>query len=456
MSRKNNSTTDHDKVELAKQIASQSRKVVKTYASIEMSIMRVIRWLSGLVDRLLFNQRYSKIVALGLAILLYGSINLNATLFERTISGSGKAINNIPVSVIANTDVYEISGLPETATALIVGDIADIALTETQGQFKVVADLTGLAEGTHQISLTPTNFSPRLAVSVSPSTAIITIERKTTQRFLLDYDFVNVNRMDLRYLLGAPELEVSEILVRASEKTLNSIAFVKAFIDVSGVNSSFVKEVPIVAYNQVGERVHAQIIPSVVRVSVNVTSPNKSVPIVVEPIGIIPNGLAISSIVMDHQAATLYAPENILSRISQLVLPIDATTLTQDTTLVSNISIPSGVRQSSITKVNVEIKLAEGISKDFLQIPVEFRNNRQGFKFSPTNVEDAFMNVTVFGAPDLVNTISVNDLVVYIDLFDATPGLSELPLFVEVNNPRFFGYLRLMPSKPSIEINIIE
>ena len=106
--------------------------------------------------------------------------------------------------------------------------------------------------------------------------------------------------------------------------------------------------------------------------------------------------------------------------------------------------------------VNVEIKLAEGISKDFLQIPVEFRNNRQGFKFSPTNVEDAFMNVTVFGAPDLVNTISVNDLVVYIDLFDATPGLSELPLFVEVNNPRFFGYLRLMPSKPSIEINIIE
>ena len=426
MSRKNDPTTNNEKVELAKQIASQSRKVVKTYASIEMSIMRVIRWLSGLVDRLLFNQRYSKIVALGLAVILYGSINLNSTLFETSISGSGKAINNVPVSIVANTEVYEISGLPETVTALIVGDVADIALTETQGQYKVVADLTGLAEGQHQISLIPTDFSPRLAVSVSPSTAIVTIERKTTQRFLLDYDFVNVNKMDLRYVLGAPELEVSEILVRASERTLESIAFVKAFIDVSGVDSSFVKEVPIVAYNQLGERVDAQVIPSVVRVSVNVSSPNKSVPIVIDPVGLIPNGLAISSIVMDHQAATLYAPESVLTRITRLVLPIDATTLTQDTTLVSNISIPSGVRQSSITKVNVEIKLVEGITKEFLQIPVSFRNNRQGYKFSPTKAEDAYMNVTVFGAPDLINALTVNDLVVYIDLFDAEIGRAHV------------------------------
>jgi YbbR domain-containing protein len=456
MTRKNERKTNNEKVEIAKQIASQSQKVVKTYASIEMSIMRIIRWLSSLVDRLLFNQRYAKIVALGLAVIIYASINLNTNIFEATISGSGKAINNVPVSVIANTEVYEISGLPETVTALIVGDVADIALTETQGQFKVVADLTGLAEGIHQISLIPSNFSPRLAVSVTPSTAIVTIERKTTQRFLLDYDFVNMNKMDLRYVLGVPELEVTEILVRASERTLDSIAFVKAFIDVSGVDASFTKEVPIVAYNQLGERVDAQIIPSVVRVSVNVSSPNKSVPLVVDPVGLIPNGLAISSIVMDHQAVTLYAPESVLSRISRLTLPIDATTLTQDTTLVSSIAIPSGVRQSSISKVNVEIKLVPGISQEFLQIPVSFRNNRQGFKFSPTNTADAYMNVTVFGAPDLIAQLREDDIAVYIDLFDAKLGISSMDVFVEVNNARFLGYFVLSPAKPTIEINVVE
>jgi len=456
MSRKNERPTNNEKVEIAKQIASQSRKVVRTYASIEMSIMRVVRWLSGLVDRLLFNQRYAKIVALGLAVIIYSSINLNSTIFEASVSGSGKTINNVPVDIVANTEVYEISGLPESVTALIVGDVADIALTETQGQFRVVADLTGLAEGTHHISLIPANFSPRLAVSVNPSTAIITIERKTTQRFLLDYDFVNVNKMDLRYVLGTPELEVSEILVRASERTLESIAFVKAFIDVSGVDASFVKEVPIVAYNQLGERVDAQIIPSVVRVSVNVSSPNKSVPLVIDPVGLIPNGLAISSIVMDHQAVTLYAPESVLSRINRLTLPIDATTLTQDTTLVTSIAIPSGVRQSSISKVNVEIKLVQGISREFTQIPVSFRNNRQGFKFSPTNVEDAYMDVTVFGAPDLVDQLVNEDIGVYIDLFDAQLGIADLPVFVEVNNSRFAGYFVLSPSKPAIEINIVE
>lgn len=456
MTHKNGRTPNSEKVEIAKQIASQSQKVVKTYASIEMSILRLIRWLSTIVDRLLFNQRYSKIVALGLAMLIYVSINLNTNIFEATISGAGRAISNVPVNVIANTEVYEISGLPENVTVMIVGDVADITLTETQGQFRVVADLTGLAEGQHQVRLQPANFSPRLAVSITPSTAFVTIERKTTQRFLLDYDFVNVNRMDLRYVLSAPELEVSEILVRASERTLNSIAFVKAFIDVSGVNASFTKEVPIIAYNQIGERVNAQIIPSVVRVRVDVTSPNKTVPLVVDPIGTIPNGQAISSLTMDHQAVTLFAPESVLARINRITLPIDASTLTQNTTIVSSISIPTGVRLASISRVNVEIRLVEGTTREFMQIPIAFRNNRQGFRFSPVNPEDVYMNVNVFGAPEVLAQLRNEDISVYIDLFDAQIGLSTMNIFVEVNNPRFMGLMSLTPVKRTIDINIVE
>lgn len=456
MKQKHDRTPNIEKVEIAKQIASQSQKVVKTYASIEMSLVRLIRWLSTIVDRLLFNQRYSKIVALGLAMVIYASINLNTNIFEATISGAGRAINNVPISIIANTEVYEISGLPESVTVMIVGDVADITLTETQGQFRVVADLTGLAEGQHQVRLEPADFSPRLAVSVTPSTAIVTIERKTTQRFLLDYDFVNVNRMDLRYVLGTPELEVTEILVRASERTLDSIAFVKAFIDVAGVNANFTKEVPIIAYNQLGERVDAQIIPSVVRVNVSVTSPNKSVPLVIDPIGSIPNGQAIASIVMDHQAVTLYAPESVLARIDRITLPIDASTLTQDTTLVSSISIPTGIRLASISKVNVEIKLVEGTTRGFTQIPIAFRNNNQGYRFSPVDPADVYMNVNVFGAPDVLAQLRSEDVSVYIDLFDAQLGLNTMNVFVEVNNPRFMGLISLTPAKPTIEINIVE
>lgn len=456
MKQKHDRTPNIEKVEIAKQIASQSQKVVKTYASIEMSLVRLIRWLSTIVDRLLFNQRYSKIVALGLAMVIYASINLNTNIFEATISGAGRAINNVPISIIANTEVYEISGLPESVTVMIVGDVADITLTETQGQFRVVADLTGLAEGQHKVRLEPADFSPRLAVSVTPSTAIVTIERKTTQRFLLDYDFVNVNRMDLRYVLGTPELEVTEILVRASERTLDSIAFVKAFIDVAGVNANFTKEVPIIAYNQLGERVDAQIIPSVVRVNVSVTSPNKSVPLVIDPIGSIPNGQAIASIVMDHQAVTLYAPESVLARIDRITLPIDASTLTQDTTLVSSISIPTGIRLASISKVNVEIKLVEGTTRGFTQIPIAFRNNNQGYRFSPVDPADVYMNVNVFGAPDVLAQLRSEDVSVYIDLFDAQLGLNTMNVFVEVNNPRFMGLISLTPAKPTIEINIVE
>src|SRR5690554_2581076 len=197
-----------EKTELAKQIASRSKKVAKTYANIETSIMRVIRWMSSVVDKFMFNNRYGKIVSLVLALLLYATINFGGEgLFETGVSGSGDTINNIPLSVISNNEVYEVSGLPETVSALVVGDLADIQMTKNQGDYQVVADLTGLTEGTHQVSLLPQNFSPRVSVAINPSTAIVTVERKISSRFTLDYDFVNVNKMDLEFVLSEPRSE---------------------------------------------------------------------------------------------------------------------------------------------------------------------------------------------------------------------------------------------------------
>jgi hypothetical protein len=56
----------------------------------------------------------------------------------------------------------------------------------------------------------------------------------------------------------------------------------------------------------------------------------------------------------------------------------------------------------------------------------------------------------------LVNQLVNEDIGVYIDLFDAQLGIADLPVFVEVNNSRFVGYFVLSPSKPTIEINIVE
>ena len=66
-----------NKTELANRIAEQSQKVANTYRSMESGLFRIFRWFSGFFDRIIFNQKYSKVFALVLAVLLYAVYNYN-------------------------------------------------------------------------------------------------------------------------------------------------------------------------------------------------------------------------------------------------------------------------------------------------------------------------------------------------------------------------------------------
>ena len=170
------SVSGQDKLELAKQIANQSKKVVHTYTVIEQLILRLLKFISVWFDKLLYSQKTSKIVSLVLAVILYFAIsfNLGESVLNNPIQ-SGWKIKSIPVTVIANTEIYEISGIPESVSASVIGDQSDISLMNTQKAYSVVADLSGLLEGTHEITLSPKDFSTRLDVVLSQTTAVVTI-----------------------------------------------------------------------------------------------------------------------------------------------------------------------------------------------------------------------------------------------------------------------------------------
>lgn len=148
-------------------------------------------------------------MSLALAVALYAMVNLGGddsmSLF--TTNKSATTLNNVAVSTIISDQVYEVSGVPETVNATLVGDPSDISLVNSQGNFQVVADLTDFTEGTHEVKLLPKNVSERVDVTLDPSVAMVTIKRKTSRRYTLGYDFVNTDKMDKIYALGTPEFE---------------------------------------------------------------------------------------------------------------------------------------------------------------------------------------------------------------------------------------------------------
>ena len=410
-----------------------------------------MRWLSSWIDRILFNPRYGKIVSLALAVLLYLTVNFTNTSLSNNIQ-SVFELPSVPVTINYNSDMFEISGLPGEVAAYVMGEMSDVQLVRTQKSYSVVADLSGLTEGTYQVKLQPKDFSERVNVKLEPSTAMVTIKKKVTTQFDLSYDFINTDKLDNIYILGEPQFEATKVNVRAASDTLDSIAFVKALIDVSGKTADFEQDAVLVAYDQTGTPVKADIIPSTVKVNVKVTSPSKDVPVAVELQGEMPQGKAIEEIIFDHSSVKIYAQQSVLDKLDKVSVQLDATKLTSDTKMYQTITLPTGVRQINPARVNMDIKLGDAVSKTIDNVAINAINNTNRYNVQ-TKDDQIAVSVTVYGTQANVDKITAGDIYVYFDMKDLQPGEQEVTLQV---NQDAGTYVKYTLQQASLTVNVTD
>ena len=442
---------NRQKIELANKIANQSQKVANTYQHVEDILLRIIRWFSTFIDKTLFNTKYTKLVSLILAILMYAMVNYDSStsLYTTPLSYS-KDLNDVSVTAKYNSDTFELSGLPATANITISGDASSVT-SAVNSKGSVVANLEGLTEGTHAVKLTTEGYGDGINTKIDPSLVYITLKKKTTQQFDISYDFINQDKMESIYSVGTPEFEYQKVNVRASKDTLDSIAFVKTLIDLKGQTADFTQEAKLIAYDVNGQPVNTDIVPDTIKVSVPVTSPNKVVPIDVEVTGEVPDGQAISNIEMDQQTVTIYGSENVLSQVDKVVVTLNASTITKDSTLLRPLALPTGVNSSSINQITINVTLGEGVTKTISDVKISYINNVNNYKASQVNNKTT-VNVTVFGTEENIANITADDINVYIDMTNAKPGLIEFPLYVE--QPKG-GLVKYSLSESTYTLNIL-
>lgn len=450
MSKKN--TNLENKTERANRIAEQSKKVKRTYEKMEDFLFRVLRAFSTFLDKVLFNEKYSKVVSLVLAVLLYAIVNYNAlsTSFQSSLRYS-KTLSDVTVLAKYNSDTFEISGLPEKVDVILTGDAANVTSAANAENGTVICDLDGLTEGEHEIKLTTEGYGNNVNVVVNPTNVNLVMKKKTTRQFDISYDFINQDKMEQIYSAGTPEFEYTKINVRASKDTLDSIAFVKALIDVSGQSADFEQDAVLVAYDSSGKPVNADIVPNTVHVKVPVTSPNKSVNIQVQVSGEVPDGKAIDSITMDQQTVTIYGSETTLANIDQVVVTLDAGTLTKDSTVLRPIVLPAGVTSATNSQVTMNITLADAEEKTIDDIPINVINNNKHYKASqPDNKTTT--SVTVKGTKNNIDKLAADDINVYIDMKDVQPGLQKFALQIEQPKDGFVVYTL---NESEYELNVL-
>ena len=215
--KKRTQLSSEGKTELAKAIAEKSQNFAKTYANVENQIGKFFRWLSGWLDKLLFNQKHGKLVALVLALFFYIAMSGGEDLFKT--DEISKSLGKLKVEQRISTEIYEVNNLPDEVEVTAIGDISDIKNMKSQN-IKIVANMTDLTEGTHDVTLEVENAPNRVKIIVEPSNATVTIKKKVIKRFSVGFDYVNRSSMNNRYDLSEPELEQGEVFVRASKDIL--------------------------------------------------------------------------------------------------------------------------------------------------------------------------------------------------------------------------------------------
>lgn len=427
------------------------QRLTNSYSALEDSLVKILRWFSTIIDTYIFNSKHLKLTALVLALLLFFSVNYDSSssLFGSPILSS-RDLGDVQVNVIYNEDAFEVSGLPETVNVIITGDSSSVISASSSAGY-ISANLEGLTEGTHTIKFTAEGFSDNVNITISPSEATVTLTPKSTQEFTLSYDFINTSHMNSIYSLGTPTFESTTVNVRASKTTLDSIAFVKALIDVSGVESEFEQDATIVAYDSSGNPVDCEIIPSTMHVTVPVSSPNKTVAINVQVTGTLADGSSIESISLSNDTVTIYASESVLSSIDSVVVTLDASTLTGDTTVLRPITLPSGVNSSSINQVTMTVTLGETVSKVIEGVPISFVNNTEGYRISADGYQSS-VAVTVTGTQTNIDAITADDISAYIDFTGVQPGANELAINLETSgNP----YVTYTLEQSTINVNVL-
>lgn len=424
------------KNDLAKKIVDKSTPIKNTYDKAENIMVKAFKFLSDWFDRVLFNQRFGKLIACALAFVLVFSITTqdDKNIFNDGLESAIK-IKNIDVKSNISSSVYDITGLPKKVDVIVTGDTSDVQSVSTnKSELQVLADLASFDEGTHEVKLTPVNFSSKVDVTVEPSSAIVTIKKKVSKSFKLGYDFVNDNKFDQHYTLNTPIFSQNDVIVRASEDKINQIGFVKALIDVNGVKEDFTQDVSIVAYNQKGEIMNVDIIPKTVNVKVKVSSLKKKVPIHINPIGDMKKGLAIDSYHIDHKEIEIYGPQEYLDKVKDIKVNVPVNNIEKDTKITTPIVLPEGIQTSDISKVTINLKVKAESSKLMKKVPVELINIPNGF--NAKIIGDEYADVEVFATKNNLKKLKKEDIKVVVDLKNIDEiGDYDLPLtFISDND----------------------
>lgn len=377
-------------------------------------------------------------ISLLFAVIIFIVIDQQIVTFSKN---SAEVLRSLPVTAIYNEEAYVVEGLPETVDITLIGSKTDLFIAKQMTSYDVTVDLTGLKPGQHKVNIKYNQSLTDLEYMVNPSSVNVTIYDKVSQTKSLSVDILNQDKLDSKLVISNTSIESDKVIVKGSQNQLDKVAIVKALLDVEDlvsqeVGTFTIKDVELKAYDISGNMVNVEIVPGNIDVTVNINSPSKEVSIKVVPTGTVAFGKAISSLESSVTKITLYGDSKVLENLNYLTVEVDVSDLKENKEYKLDLKKPVGITYMSVSSVTASITLGSVTERDLTNVRVVSRNLASGYSVSAASTSDAVVTVNLKGVSSVIEEISSEDIVAYIDLDNLTEGNHEVEVQIEGNDSR--------------------
>jgi YbbR domain-containing protein len=433
--------------------------IITPVTRVVMKISRQFGGSSKSLETFLSRSNTLLFVSLFLAILLFIWFDQKRMIFTDT---SAEVLKDRSVEAVYNEEAYVVEGLPEKVDITLMGSRSDLFIAKQSSKSKVTVDLTGLKAGTHKVNIEYTQPMDSINYSVNPSVATVNIYPKVSESKTLTTDLMNQDSLDSKLVIDNVKPEVDRVVIKGTDdqnavNSLTKVASVKALVDVEGLNSQdagtvTLKDVPLKAYDKNGKILDVEIVPSKIKVSLDLSSPNKEVPIKVIPKGTITFGKAISNISMSESKVTVYGKQSVLDNLQYVPVEVDVDGLKNDREYKLELTKPSGIKSMSLNNVTVGLTLGPSTDKDINDVNIDVRNLNDKYSVQGLSENDIKVTVNVKGVDSVLKQLTSDDITAYINLKNYKPGEYEVPVKVEGTDSR----VQYLSKTKKVKIKIVE
>ncbi len=374
-----------------------------------------------------------------LFISLIFSVALFIVIDQKIIAfseSSAEVLKSQKVKVIYNEEAFVVEGIPSTVDITLIGRRAELMFAKQSSNHDVSIDLTGLKAGTHKVPIAYKQAIQSIDYKVNPSIVTVVIYPKISEMRTLNIDLLNQDNLSSKLVIEDVIVNNDKVVIKGAEYKLKEVATVKALIDIRNLvkqeeGTIILKDVILKAYNNKGEIVDVEIVPSKINTELKITSPKKDLPIKVIPVGTMGFGKAISSIDVNETMVTVYGNEEALSTLNYIPLEINVDGLKEDRQYKMEIPKPVGVKSMSVNNATIDVLVGNSIDKEINNIQIEYRNLNDIYIVQGLSKEDVEIIVGLKGVATVLEDIEASEVTAYLDLKGYGEGEHEVEVKVE-------------------------